>query len=134
MATIRQVLITLEEVQEKRSKEVNELRSQKLLAGIVFKGNSFESDETSRNHLSAVVARLAMPNATLPNNFAWRTADNKDVPMNKEDVLSFQGAITDWVYNLYNASWKHKSAIAALTSIEDAESYDIQKDWPEDTL
>ncbi|MBW2343761.1 MAG: response regulator [Deltaproteobacteria bacterium] len=125
MATIRQVLITLEEVQEKRCNEVNNLRSQKLLSGVVFKGNSFESDETSRNHLSAVAAKLAAPNATLPDNFGWRTSDNKDIPMTKEDVLAFQGAITDWVYNLYDASWKHKAAIDALTNIEDAEDYDM---------
>jgi hypothetical protein len=54
--------------------------------------------------------------------------------MTKEDVLAFQGAITDWVYNLYKASWKHKTAIDALTSIEDAESYDIQTGWPENNL
>jgi hypothetical protein len=54
--------------------------------------------------------------------------------MTREDVLAFQGAITEWVYNLYDASWRHKSAIAALTSIEDAESYDIRKGWPENNL
>ena len=134
MATIRQVLITLEEVQEKRSKEVNGLRTQKLLEGFVFKGNSYESDESSRNRLAAVAAKLAAPNAALPDNVVWRTADNKNVPMTAEDVLAFQGAMTDWVYSLFDASWKHKSAIGALKTIEEAENYDILEGWPENNL
>ncbi|MFO7598992.1 MAG: response regulator [Candidatus Desulfacyla sp.] len=134
MAVIHDILITLDEVVQKRCGQVNALRARKIEGGILFRGNAFDSSERSRCNLTAVAARMSAADAALPDGFAWRTSDNKNIPMTKADVLAFHAAMTDWIYANYKASWDHKAAIQALTAIEAAEDYDIQKGWPENTL
>ena len=134
MATIHNVLITLEEVMTIRHEEVNALRDQKTEGGIIFKGIAFDSSERTRCNLAAIAAKLAAIDAILQDDFVWRSSDNRDIPMTKVDVFSFHTAMTDWIYANYKASWVHKAAIDALTTIEEVEGYDIQKDWPENRL
>ncbi len=134
MDIIRGVLITLDEVKNSRKSEVNALRAQKLEEGVAYKGFDFASDEKTRNLLAAMAAKLALPDAVLPESFVWRSADNQPVPMTKEEVLTFHGAMTDWVYAVHKASWDHKAAINALTTIEEAENYDVQRAWPDKNL
>jgi two-component system alkaline phosphatase synthesis response regulator PhoP len=134
MSTIHDVLITLEEMVAIRHEEVNALRDQKTEGGIIYKGISFDSSERTRCNLAAVAAKVASTDAELGDGFIWRSSDNRDVPMTREDILSFHTAMTDWVYANYKASWGHKEAIDALTTIEEVESYDIRKDWPENKL
>jgi len=134
MAVIQDVLITLEEVVAKRCEQINLLRDRKTAGGVVFRGNAFDSRERSRCNLTAAAARMALPGAELPEGFAWRTSDNQNVPMAKEELLAFHGAVTDWIYANYRASWDHKAAIQSLTTIEAAEAYDIQKGWPDNNI
>lgn len=134
MSVIHDVLITLEEVVQKKCSQINALRARKIEAGIIFKGNAFDSSERSRCNLTAVAARIAAADATLPQGFAWRSSNNQNIPMTKADVLAFHTAMTDWIYANFKAAWDHKAAIQALTAIEAAEDYDIQKGWPGNTL
>jgi len=134
MTTIHNVLITLEEVVANRCEEINVLRAQKKEGGVVFKGNTFDSSEKSRCNLTAVAAKLVSVDATLQDGFVWRSSDNQNIPMNREDVLAFHAAMTDWVYNNYRASWEHKEALNALTTIKEVEGYDIQKGWPDNRV
>jgi len=134
MAVIHDVLITLEEVVQKKCSQINALRTRKIEGGVVFRGNAFDSSERSRCALAAVAARTAVADPGLPAGFAWRSSDNQNIPMTKADVLAFHAAMTDWIYANYKASWDHKAAVQALTAIEAAEDYDIRKGWPENTL
>ena len=134
MATVRKILITLDEVKETRFREINELRKKKMEEHIIFKGFSFASDESSRNILMSTAASLLSPETILPDDFVWRSSDNQGVPMTREDLLAFHTATTEWVYRIYKASWDHKAAIDALTDIEAVENYDIQMGWPDNTL
>jgi len=134
MTTIHNVLITLDEVVANRCEEINTLRTQKTEGGAVFKGNAFDSSEKSRCNLTAVAARMASAGAALPEGFVWRSSDNQNIPMTREDVLAFHAAMTDWVYDNYKASWDHKTALNDLTTIEAVEGYDIQKGWPDNRL
>jgi len=134
MATIHNVLITLEEVVANRCEEINVLRAQKKEGGVLFKGNAFDSSEKSRWNLTATAAKLASVDATLQDGFVWRSSGNQNIPMTKEDVLAFHAAMTDWVYNNYRASWEHKAALNALTTIKEVEEYDIQKGWPDNRV
>jgi len=134
MTTIHNVLITLEEVVANRCREINALRAQKTEGGIVFKGNAFDSSKKSRCNLTAVAARLASTGDTLPDGFVWRSSDNQNISMTKEEVLAFHSTMTDWIYNNYKASWEHKEALNALTTIEAVEDYDIRKGWPDNRL
>ncbi|MFO7987590.1 MAG: response regulator [Desulfatiglandaceae bacterium] len=131
MASIRNVLVTLDEVISDRCEKINILRSQKIEQGIVFKGKAFDSREKSRCNLTAVAAKVASPDSELAEDFVWRTADNENVSMTKSDLLAFHAAMTDWVYANYQASWTHKAALQALTTVEAVEAYDIQKGWPD---
>ncbi|MBI5584013.1 MAG: response regulator [Deltaproteobacteria bacterium] len=134
LSIIRKLLVTLEEVKEARQKEVNALRERKLTGGVQFKGVLFDSREQSRNALAATAAMLAALDSKLPEGFAWRSLDNRNIAMDPKELLAFQAAMTGWVYRNYQASWAHKAAIAALSSIEEAESYDLQRGWPEKVL
>ncbi len=126
MAIIHNILITRDEVVAGKCQEINSLRGLKIEGGFIFKGILFDSSNESRLNLTATAA-----NATLQDGFAWRSSDNQNIPMNREDVLDFHGAMTNWIYKNYKASWDHKAAIDALTTIKEIEEYDIQKGWPD---
>lgn len=134
IAIIRKLLVTLEEVKEARHHDVNALRERKLAEGVSFRGVRFDSSERTRNALAARAAMLASPDSRLPQGFAWRSADNRNVPMDRKELLAFHAALTDWVYRIYGASWDHKAAINALTSIEEAGNCNIEKGWPGNDL
>jgi len=134
MAAVHNVLITLDEVVANRCEEINTLRAHKTEQGVIFKGNVFDSSERSRCNLAAVAAKMASPAATLPDDFVWRSTDNQNIPVTKEDVLAFHAAMTDWMYANYKASWDHKTAIHGLMTIEAVEGYDIQQGWPDNTI
>jgi len=134
MAVIRRILITLDEVVEKRCSEVNALRARKIEGGVVYHGKAFDTGERSRCNLTAVAARAAAADVSLPDGFSWRSSDNQNIPMTKVDLLAFHAAVTDWVYANYKASWEHKAALQSLTEIEAAEEYNIQKGWPNHIL
>ena len=134
MTVIHDVLITLDEVVQKRCSQVNAIRARKIEGGVLFRGNAFDSSERSRCTLTAVAARAVASDGPLPDGFAWRTQDNQNIPMTKEDLLAFHGAMTDWIFANHKASWDHKAAIQALTDIEAAEDYDIASGWPENRI
>jgi CheY-like chemotaxis protein len=134
MGIIKRLLITLEEVKEARQKDVNALRDRKISGGVQFKGVLFDSSERSRNALAASAAMLAASDSKLPEGFAWRSVDNRNIPMDRKDLLGFQSALTDWVYRIYKVSWDHKAAINGMFSIEEAGAYDIEQGWPGNAL
>ena len=133
MKTIRKILITLDGLKKEYLKEINAIRQRKIHGGVVFKGLSFESDADSRNELAAVATMLAA-GAELPEGFIWRSSDNQNVPLTKNEVLDFHNAMTQWVYANYKASWDHKTAVMALASIEEAENYNLGSGWPDSIL
>ncbi len=130
MAIIRKLLATLEEVKEARQQDVNALRDRKLSGGVQFKGVLFDSSERSRNALAATAIMLAASDFKLPEGFAWRSVDNRNIILDRKELLAFQAAMTGWVFRTYQASWDHKAAIEALSSIEEAEKYDLEQGWP----
>jgi len=134
METIRSILITLEEIKEKKCLEINSIRDKKLNMGVLFRGKMFESQEKSRNILAAYAAKLAVRETKLPDDFTWRSIDNQNIPMTKELVLKFHSQMTDWVYLNFKASWDHKAAIDELTEIEAVENYLITQGWPDNDI
>lgn len=130
MATVNRILITIEEVRDRRIKEINALRSEKLNQKVIFKGTAFDADEGSRINLTASAVLAMAPGGGLPSGFSWKSADNRDIPMQNKDLLAFHGAVTRWVYLNYKASWDHKAKLAKISSIEEAEAYDISTGWP----
>ena len=134
MAIIRKLLVTLDEVKEARQNEANALRERKLAGGVHFKGVLFDSSERSRNTLAATAAMLGASGAPLPEGFSWRSLDNRNIPMDRQELLAFQAAVTGWVYRTHQACWDHKTKIAALASIEEAEKYDLEQGWPANVL
>ena len=130
MRVIERILVTVQDVRKRRYAEITKLLKEKLHQGIVFKGNPFSSDEESRNLLDALATRLLIPGAQLPADFIWRSSDNRNIPMSKEDVLAFHAAMTGWVYDLYRTSWEHKAALDKTEMVAEAEQYNIQEGWP----
>jgi two-component system alkaline phosphatase synthesis response regulator PhoP len=133
MAVIRRVLITVDEVKEKRRNEITALRDRKLARGVLFKGVEFDSDERTRLNLTAMAAKLA-GSGSVPAGYAWRSTDNQVISMTKKDILAFHSAVEDWVYRTYRASWDHKDALDKQESIDEVERYDIRKGWPDRNL
>jgi len=133
MAAVQRVLITMGEIKEKRLREINALRERKLEGEVVFKGATFQCNARSRNNLTATAVMLAN-GGSLPENFAWRSSDNQNIPMTREDLFAFHAAVTAWVYNHYKVSWEHKAAIDSLTTVEDVRNYDTYSGWPDNSL
>lgn len=134
MKTIERILVTVEDVRNRRYAEIDNLLKEQLRQGVVFNGNSFSSDEESRSLLDALTTRLLIPGAQLPEDFVWRSSDNRNIPMTKEEILSFHTAMTEWVYQLHRVSWKHKAALDKAERVPEAEQYDIRQGWPDNRI
>jgi hypothetical protein len=101
---------------------------------VSFKGAILDTGERALGLLTAMAARISHGSGSLPDKIAWPTADKRPLTVTKKELVSLQGAMTDWIHRNYQACWDHKEALEALESIEAAERYDIRKGWPDTTL
>ncbi len=133
MNVVKRILITIDEVRARRINDIDALCAQRLTGKVVFKGASFDIDEKNRLNLMASVVSAMIPGGSLPG-FTVRSSDNKDIPMNSDELFSFHKALTEWIYLTHKASWKHKTALDSISSIDEVEKYDIGAGWPVNVL
>lgn len=118
------------ELKENKTASLNQTREQKLNEGLEFDGNSYDSDQRSRENLSGTVAFIASGNS-LPPGFTWRTSDNQNIAMDETKVVQFGAAMIAFVNDIYGISWTLKSQVDALD--ENAPDLQDQLDaiqWP----
>lgn len=116
----------LTELRRLRCDAVNALRAEKLAAGFVFEGNRFDIDQQAMVNISGTMAALS-GGLGLPPGFAWRSADNVDVPMDAAKFGAFAAAAMGYVSAVYAVSWGLKDAINAAS---EPEQVNIVLGWP----
>jgi hypothetical protein len=101
----------LEELRERRKEAANSVSAIELQAGFLFDGNRYQFEERTER---AIALRLAAIAAGLPwpAGFAWRTTDDKLVPMTAEQFQQFAQAALDHQQKTLRANWTIKDRIA----------------------
>lgn len=106
---------------------INARREVSIDAGFLHDGHFWDSDERSRNNLTAAISGFAA-GIPIPENFTWRSASNADVLMDLPALLALGAAMLTHVNASYQVSWALKAAVEAA---EDPRTVDIEgAPWP----
>ena len=101
---------------------------------IVLLGKLLSFSEWTSMYLTSAAVTLAKEGDGLPDQFVWKTSDNRNINMIKKEVQAFHTAVTEWIYKQHKTFWKHAVNMQALTTVEEIEDYDIHKGWPGNLL
>ena len=112
-----------------RKAEVEAERERRNRLPIDHAGARFDADETAQRNISAWQTQMGA-GAVLPAGFMWRDYDNIDHPADAAFINGLGAAITLRGTLLYQASWQHKAALDALSSVEAILIYDLTAGWP----
>jgi hypothetical protein len=116
----------LDDVRAELRAAVNATRESRVNGGCSALGYQWDTDQKSRDNLSATVAALAL-GVPLPSDFTWRTADNADVPVTRAQLAQLAGVFLAFGNACYRRSWVLKAQINAA---EDPRAVDISTGWP----
>lgn len=128
---------SIEQAKAIKRREVSALMASKLGAGIehppgskhIIQIQEKDQDRIGNVALLAIAAKLGA--SQWPSDMAWRTKDNKPLPLPTADsMLELASAAAAKVSQIREASWAHKDAIDALSTVEQVESYDTSTGWP----
>ncbi len=134
IANVKKLLLTPEKSRKRRSVDLKALLNEKLSGEIVFQGKTLLFNDWNSMYLSSAAVTLVKDNDGPPDNFVWKTSGNRDIIMSKKEVQAFHSAMTEWIYKLHKAIWKHTANMKALATVDEIEAYDVKKDWPENRL
>lgn len=105
---------TSEQKKRYKKQELTEARKEYLEEGVFeFQGNTFATDEETRNNISGIVAFVAT-GSSLPPGFTWRDVDNNDISMNNTTVIEFGSALVAHVNTAYKKNWVLKAQVDAI--------------------
>lgn len=94
--------------------------------GFTLGNMKIATDDRSKNLLTgARIAADANPNYTID----WKT-ENGWVTLSSAQIIAISNAVRDFVQACFNAEKVHYTAIAALTTKQEVQSYDISANWP----
>ena len=85
------------------------MRSEALQTGVEFEGNLYQADPVSYGNLTGAVAAVTSVGLALPEGFCWRTADDKNIPMDAETLIALGTAMLGYVNYCYAHSWELKT-------------------------
>lgn len=117
---------TVEQVRAEQLAQVNIERARRIAGGVSYAGHVYDSDDVSRANVTGTVAAVSA-GVPLPDGFAWRTADNVDVPFDAPTLVALGAALLAHANACYANSWALKAALAAA---DDPASVDITAGWP----
>lgn len=130
--------MSLAEYLEYKQGLVNEYRDNLINQGYTWNGYRFDTNETARQNITSVTTAISN-GIQLPSNYVWRSADNENVPMTEQDLISLGATIMDWVTEIYGVSWYHKDTMEAIandpnkdeqTKMSELVNYDYKVGWP----
>ena len=101
---------TLEKLKDQAKGKINQIRKIIINFGVVYKGIKFDSDEETISRLSAIISSAQLGNP-LPDNFAWRSANNEMIPMTMTELIELLNVMTQNVSSTYSTSWEKKQQI-----------------------
>lgn len=110
----------LEQYKLKRKAEINVERDSQISGGFSSSVASkvIDSDERSRQNLigTAVAAVLDKVNDVNSMSITWRTADDSDVQLGRDDVINMALELLVNTQTIYSSSWSRKGAIDSMTT------------------
>ena len=127
---------TLDELKDRLKGEAKAVRKQKEADGIVVVGTDgtmfqFDTSLTGRANLQAVINSFQMgflnPEA---DTVHWKFMDGRFYDLTYEQLKELAGFALHYVEALFKAESLHREAIEQLTSLEEAEQYDVNANWP----
>lgn len=124
---------SLIELQNYNKKIVNEIHNNVVYGGVLHNGHVYDTNEYSQLKVSGAVTFALLASASnpalFPSTFAWRAADNIDVPMTITELFQFGTVVFGFVNAAHLTAVKHKDAIDAINNIDVLRSYDITTGW-----
>lgn len=112
------ITISLEEAKSARIQHINGQRNNAINGGVIYDGNTYDTDDQSRKNLTSIYAGITN-SYTLPTGFMWRTTDDIDIPFSTSEINGLSHAVLDHVNTQYRISWTLKDAINAATTVID---------------
>lgn len=130
--------LTLDEYYEWKCEQINMFRDMRIMSGYTYQGNVYDSDSRAIANITGTTSAIAN-GVPLPPTFSWRTADNKNIPMNAAEMVAFGASIMSWVSTIYGVSWYHKDTLKGILASADTDEmkmqqlvdYDFSAGWPQ---
>lgn len=110
---------------------INEERNRREQTSFAYLGKQIDSDPVSVQRISvaAATAQMALA-ASVPYSLEWSCADNTTLPLDAMGVLGMMQALGSYGLAVHMAGRTKKAEVAALTTIDQCDAYDINVGWP----
>lgn len=134
--TYETTYIPLEEIQNIRTRQVNEIRDEKLNGGFIYGGYFFDSDEDAKRNIQGVVSSydiLALQGVSA-NPIDWTLADNTIITIQPDDMISLGLSFTNYTSLIYMTARTIKNQILNCSTEVSAIAFDITQGWPSNNL
>lgn len=128
--------VSLEEIKDIRTRQVNAKRDENLDGGFTYGGYNFDSDEDAKRNIQGVVSSydiLALQSVSA-DPVDWTLADNTIITIQPEDMISIGLAFTNYTSSIYMTARLIKNNILNCTTEASAINYDIDQGWPSSDL
>ena len=112
----------VDELREYVNANINAFRDEMTMAGFIFGGVLFDSDESARNNItgsittvnSGMLIEAANPGMeVLPPGIDWTTYDNTTVTMTPVEMIDMGLRMSAWFSGVFSAARAHKDLILA---------------------
>lgn len=105
-----------------------------IAAGRNYNGKNFQIDDASRINIGGASTLAVVCNSgadTWDPNFYWRASDNTNVPLaTPAAMIAFASNTAAYYSALSFVLFTHKANIAALTTNDACDAYDVTTGWP----
>lgn len=112
---------TLSYAKLRKLQEINSLRNVKLVQPVIYNSNPYDTDNKSIQNLSSTIAAYST-GIPFPEDYVWRTADNRNIPATLEDLKAILVKVTNQVNTIYTESWDKKKQVEQSTTISAVDS------------
>lgn len=102
-------------------------RDQVVFGTFVWDGDEFDGNEVSQSRILGLYTSALNTPGIFPIN--WRLADNTWRSLSATDAEDLFAAMQAHIQTSFENFADHETAIAALTTVEDVEDYDITTGW-----
>jgi hypothetical protein len=107
--------ITIGQLKQNRKDFINRERERVFSEGFEHNGVIYDCDDIAKTNVTGLVAAITA-GISLPENFTWRSKDNKNIPMTSEDVVLLGTAMMIYRNTVMNKSWALKDLIDSKTT------------------
>lgn len=134
----------IDELREYVNANINAFRDRMTMAGFIFGGVLFDSDEAARNNItgsittvnSGMLIEAAHPGMTvLPPGIDWTTYDNSTVTMTPIEMIDMGLRMSSWFSGVFTAARAHKDVVLGMTNPQSIIDYDYKNTlWPSNDI